>query len=81
MAAGTEQEAITIAEYVSGLCVGYTDVSLPGWEPQWQRPVLSIERAIEMGSVFPDYPESANFNSHIWRITRPGSDLGLGPPT
>jgi xanthine dehydrogenase/oxidase len=73
--AGTEQEAITIAEYVSDLCVGYTNVSWPDWGPQWQRPVLSIERAIEMGSVFPDYPKSANFNSHIWRITRPGSDL------
>ena len=81
--AGTEQEAATIAEYVSDLCVGYTDVSWPGWGPQWQRPVLSIERAIEIGSIFPDYPKSASFNSHIWRITRPGSDLNwaadLGP--
>lgn len=73
--AATEQEAELIAEYVSDVCVGYTDVSFPGWGPPWQRPVLSIERAIEIGSIFPDYPSSASFNSHIWRITRPGSDL------
>ncbi len=74
--ADTEQEAVLIAEYVSDECVGYTDVSLPDhWGPQWHRPVLSIEKAIGIGSVFPDYPTSAAFNSHIWRITRPGSDL------
>jgi xanthine dehydrogenase/oxidase len=73
--ADTEQEADAIADYVSELCVGYTDVSLPGWGPEWQQPIFSIERALEMGSVFPDHPKSASFNSHIWRITRPGSDL------
>ena len=73
--AGTEQEAITIAEYVSDLCVGYTEVNWPDWAPEWRRPILGIDRAIELGSIFPDYPTSASFNSHIWRITRPGSDL------
>jgi xanthine dehydrogenase/oxidase len=73
--AGGEEEAITIAEYVSDLCVGYTDVSWPGWGPQWQEPIFSIDRAIEVGSIFPDYPATATFNSHIWQITRPGSDL------
>jgi xanthine dehydrogenase/oxidase len=70
--AGTEQEAAAIAEYAADHCVGYADVEWPG---PWRRPVLSIEQAIAMGSVFPDYPASASFNSHIWRITRPGSDL------
>jgi xanthine dehydrogenase/oxidase len=75
VAARTEQEAADIAEYVGDQCVGYTEVSFPEWGPQWQRPVLSIEKAIELGSVFPDYPKAASFNCHIWRITRPGSDL------
>ncbi|OLF14116.1 xanthine dehydrogenase [Actinophytocola xinjiangensis] len=72
--AGGEQEAQTIAGYVADHCLGYTEVR--EWPQEWRRPVLTVEQAIELGSVFPDYPTTANFNSHIWRITRPGSDLG-----
>lgn len=71
--AETEQQAHDIAAYVTERCVGYTDIV--DWPPEWRTPVLSIEQAIELGSVFPDYPTSASFNSHIWRITRPDSDL------
>ncbi|MBB4912295.1 molybdopterin cofactor-binding domain-containing protein [Actinophytocola algeriensis] len=71
--AETEQQAHDIAAYVTERCVGYAAVD--DWPPEWRDPVLSIEQAIELGSVFPDYPKSASFNSHIWRITRPDSDL------
>lgn len=71
--AESEQDAIDIATYVSDWCVGYTDVV--EWPEQWRSPVLSIEQAIERGSIFPDYPKSASFNSHIWQINRPESDL------
>ncbi|MFD7658219.1 molybdopterin cofactor-binding domain-containing protein, partial [Actinosynnema sp. NPDC059797] len=71
--AETEHEAEAIARHVTRDCVAYTEVHQ--WPEQWREPVLDIEHALRLGSVFPDYPKSANFNSHIWRITRPGSDL------
>ena len=71
--AESEQDADDIAGYVSDQCVGYTEVG--EWPVEWRRPVLSIEQAIELGSIFPDYPKSASFNSHIWQINRPDSDL------
>jgi xanthine dehydrogenase/oxidase len=72
--AKTEQEAINIAAYVTKECVGYTNVDWgTPWNPIWNKPVLSLEQAIEMNSVFPDAPSSAPFATHIWKITRPGS--------
>jgi xanthine dehydrogenase/oxidase len=70
VAADTEEDAIAIADYVTTNCVGYGPVA---WPPPWNEPVLSIDRAIEMGSIYPDYPEQAPYVSHIWRVTRPGS--------
>lgn len=71
--AETEQQANDIATYVTDHCVGYTKIE--DWPENWRDPVLTVEQAIKMGSVFPDYPTSASFNSHIWQITRPDSDL------
>ena len=70
--ADSEQHAIDIADYVTEHCVGYSEVD---WQAPWNEPVLSLERAIEMGSVFPDNPKSSPFVSHIWEITRPGSQF------
>jgi xanthine dehydrogenase/oxidase len=71
--ADTQQQADDIATFVSQACVGYTEVSQ--WPSEWRSPVLTIEDAVRKGSVFPDYPSTASFNSHIWQITRPDSDL------
>ena len=68
--AETEQTAIRIAEFVSRNAVGYAPV--PGEAP-WTTPILSLEDAIRHNSIFPDAPKSADFNTHIWRIERPGS--------
>lgn len=74
--AGNEQDAAAIADYVTGNCVGYTDVQpVIGGKPWWNKPVLGFDQALENNSIFPDYPTSAPFNSHIWQITRPGSNL------
>lgn len=85
--AETEQQAIEIAEYASDACVGYGPFQWPApWNqapydaPPWTEPVLSLDEAIRIGSVFPDYPASASFVSHVWRITRPGSQLGWVRP-
>lgn len=87
MIADTEQAAIAIAEYTSDACVGYEPFAWPHpWNvppfnaPPWTEPVLSLEQAIGMGSVFPDYPASASFVSHVWQITRPGSRLDWVTP-
>ncbi|HEY0458556.1 MAG TPA: molybdopterin cofactor-binding domain-containing protein [Pyrinomonadaceae bacterium] len=72
--ANSEQDAIDIAAYVTEECVGYAPVNWgTAWNPIWNKPVLSLEQAIEMNSVFPDQPASAPFASHIWKITRTGS--------
>lgn len=78
--ATTEQEAIKIADYVTKECVGYDTVTWKSqspcctqWDAKWNEPVLSLEQAIAMGSIFPDYPESASFVTHIWKIIRLGS--------
>ncbi|HEX2052686.1 MAG TPA: molybdopterin cofactor-binding domain-containing protein [Actinomycetota bacterium] len=75
--AATEQQAEEIADYVAAQCVGYGPVEWPDpWnKPPWTEPVLSLEEAISVGSVFPDYPKAAPFVSHIWKIVRPGSVL------
>ena len=70
--AKTERQAQTIAEYVGKTCVHYKGLD---WPAPWNEPVLTIERALEIGSIFPDYPQSAPFVSHIWRIVRPNSRL------
>jgi xanthine dehydrogenase/oxidase len=72
--AKTEQDAINIADYVTKECVAYKPVDWgASWNPSWNEPVLSLDQAIEMNSVFPDQPKAAPFVSHIWKITRPGS--------
>jgi len=70
--AQTEQEAIRIADYVTAECVAYTPVD---WPAPFNEPIIGIEKAIEAGSIFPDAPASASFVSHIWKITRPGSEF------
>lgn len=77
--AKTEQEAITIAAYVTRQCVGYTPIKWPkrsdgkDWPREWNEPILDLETAIAMGSIYPDSPQAAPFVSHVWKITRPGS--------
>lgn len=78
--ATTEQEAIRIARYVTNHCIGYREVTWPEpWNTSpwntaaWRKPIIGIKQAIEMGSVYPDSPAAATWNSHIWQITRPGS--------
>ncbi|PHN03658.1 molybdopterin cofactor-binding domain-containing protein [Flavilitoribacter nigricans] len=74
--ADTEQEAIRIAAYASKNCIGYHPVKLPKkWAPDWTKPILSIDEAIKQGSIFPDAPKSAPFMTHIWKVTRPGSQF------
>jgi xanthine dehydrogenase/oxidase len=75
--AATEREAIRIAEYVTQRCVGYDPID---WKAPWNEPVLGLEQAIRMNSVFPDWPASAPFMSHIWKITRPASRFDWATP-
>lgn len=74
--ATTEQEAIRLAAHVSEQCVAYSKISEPGWTGKWSTPIIDLFDAIDKHSIFPDAPSSAAFVSHIWRITRPGSQLG-----
>jgi len=74
--ARTEQDAITIAGYVGRACVVYGPPRWSGdWGPAWYQPVLSLDQAIAMTSVYPDCPSEAPYVSHIWKVTRPGSQL------
>ncbi len=70
-----EEEAIRIAGYVSAKCVAYAKPGKP-WTGKWSEPVLNLFDAIEKGSIFPDAPEAVPYASHIWKITRPGSQFG-----
>ena len=72
VAAHSEQEAIRIADYVMDHCLGYSPVN---WPAPFDKPILDLEKAIEAGSIYPDTPKSASFVAHIWKITRPGSNL------
>jgi xanthine dehydrogenase/oxidase len=74
--ASNEQSAAAIAEFVSDNCVGYTQVDpVPNGKPWWNKPIVGLEEAIKLESIYPDFPKTASFNSHIWQITRPGSRL------
>ena len=83
--AGSQEAAAAIAAYVSRECVSYAPVSLKPDDPRWWgEPVLDLDQAIGLNSIYPDYPTTAKFNSHIWKVTRPGSqfdwaDMGRDP--
>ncbi|WP_263452243.1 molybdopterin cofactor-binding domain-containing protein [Hyalangium gracile] len=77
--AETEQEAERIAGYVTERCVAYgpykpkkntPSTKIQSW---WSEPVLTLDDAIRLGSIYPDYPTQASFVSHIWKVTRNGS--------
>jgi xanthine dehydrogenase/oxidase len=72
--ATTEQEAIRIAAYVSEQCVAYSKPGKP-WTRKWSEPILDLFDAIEKDSIFPDTPKAVSYASHIWKITRPGSNF------
>lgn len=73
------QAAEEIADFVSASCVGYDPMDYPTG-PEWRNEaVLTLDRAIELHSIYPDYPSTAPFVSHIWQITRPGSVLDWVP--
>jgi len=78
--AKTEQNAIAIADWVTDNCVAYTAADPKVWNGKWREPVIELEKAIEMGSVFPDAPASASFVTHIWKITRPNSQFAWTTP-
>jgi xanthine dehydrogenase/oxidase len=65
-----EQLALALADFVAQKCVRYTTVD---WQKPWSSPILSLFDAIEKRSVFPDYPASAPFVNHVWKIERPRS--------
>ena len=69
-----EQDAIKIAEFVSTECVQYSKPEGP-WLGKWSEPIIDLLDAIKKGSIFPDAPEKVPFVSHIWKITRPGSNF------
>ncbi|KAA3662990.1 MAG: xanthine dehydrogenase, partial [Chloroflexi bacterium] len=72
--ATTEQEAIRIAEHVTEHCVAYSAPEKP-WTGKWSDPIIDLLDAIEKGSIFPDAPKAVPYVSHIWKITRPGSQF------
>lgn len=72
--ATSEQEAIRLADYVSQKCVAYSKPDGP-WIGDWKEPIIDLLDAIKLGSIFPDLPKSGPFCSHIWKITRPGSQF------
>ena len=69
-----EQDAIKIAKYVSNHCIAYSKVGAP-YTGKWEKPIINLLDAIKKGSIFPDAPEKVPFVSHIWKITRPGSNF------
>lgn len=72
--APNEQDAIKIAAFVSSNCIQYFKPGSP-WTDQWSEPIIDLLDAIKKGSIFPDVPVSASFATHIWKITRPGSQF------
>jgi xanthine dehydrogenase/oxidase len=70
--ARTEEHAHRIADHVADACLGYGPID---WPAPFNETILSLLRAIEIGSVFPDAPSTAPFVAHVWRVTRPGSVL------
>jgi len=74
--ATNELDAGFIADYVADQCVAYTAVQIDPIPDSWKnKPIIGIDQALKYNNIFPDWPMTANFNSHIWRITRPGSQL------
>ena len=63
-----ERDAFKIAEYISDNCVAYTTVVWPkgpdgkSWSADWYEPIIDLEKAIEMGSVYPDNPKTASLS-------------------
>ena len=62
-----ETLAYEIAYYVSHKCINYDQV---------EEPIITIEEALEKGRIFEDCPNGSSGPTHIWKITRDGSNLG-----
>ncbi|MEM7643182.1 MAG: molybdopterin cofactor-binding domain-containing protein, partial [Pseudomonadota bacterium] len=72
--AETEVDAQDIADFVSAHCIGYRGVPQEHGKPDWwAKPILAIDDAVRVGSIFPDNPHRAPYMNHVWRVTRPGS--------
>jgi xanthine dehydrogenase/oxidase len=77
----SEKEAALIAQHVEDECVDY-DVPMDWgeeWDELWREPILSLDDARARQSIYPDNPVSAPWATHIWKVTRPGSDLDWVP--
>ncbi|OHT18679.1 Xanthine dehydrogenase molybdenum-binding subunit [Sphingomonas haloaromaticamans] len=70
--AETEEAALRITRLVNEQCV---DVTQAEWDQPWNLPVLTLEDAIDRGSIFPDSPATAPWVMHVWKITRPHSQF------
>lgn len=73
-----ERQAFVISNYIVDNCVAYTRVQWPDgpdgpWPEEWSEPIISLDKAIAMGSIYPDNPKTASWYTHIWKITRPES--------
>ncbi|WP_271022320.1 2Fe-2S iron-sulfur cluster-binding protein [Rhizobium sp. RCAM05973] len=79
--ADTEQDANLIAEYVSAKCLAYMPIDWGGaWDASWQNPILTLEDAIQKGSVFPDTPQAVPYLCHIWQVRRLRSRMDWAGP-
>ncbi len=61
-----------LADFVAAHCIDYAPAD---WAPEWVHPVLTLPDAIARHSIFPDYPATAPFVSHIWKIIRKDSQF------
>lgn len=69
-----ELHAQNLALYIGNNCVGYAAPGSP-WTGIWKNPIFDLLDAIRIGSIYPDAPTAATYVSHIWKITRPGSNF------
>lgn len=63
--ADTEELAEEIAYYVAHACIKY----------KTKEPLISLTEALKKGQVFKDCPNGSSFPTHIWKITRKGTNL------
>jgi xanthine dehydrogenase/oxidase len=73
--AETQDRAEALSRFIQDNCIDYAPPT------SGASPVLTIHDALADDRIFPDCPQSAPFLAHIWKVTRPQSDLSWARDT
>ncbi|GFH58163.1 xanthine dehydrogenase [Chaetoceros tenuissimus] len=72
--ADTEHQATHAATFIANNYVKYSEIG-GDYKNEWSQPILTVGEARRKNSIYPDFCVHYPFMSHLWKLTRPRSQL------